>query len=406
MEIGDVVERVRAFASVRDDAAADPGAIKSAMRASSELRSWLAAGDAALARRLAAQVSFPEKDIADCTRTSLNDAMKTRERSKTLDAAPSFANALDRADITPAHVDALTRSANSLEDADQRAELFDRAESLAGVAASATVEEFRRRLSLEVKGIQRDDGIDRLERQRRATRLRTWVDQEGMWRFDGRFDPVTGCRLAARLDAAVATLFSEAEPNTCPSDPVEKQHHLRALAFEQLVLNGGGAGRPGRPEFVVVVDSSQGDGAGGPIVDWGLPVEVPGRVMAEMAGDANVHAVVVRNGVVLHAPGELDLGRSTRLASQAQRRALRALYRGCAIPGCSVRYDRCKLHHVIWWRNGGPTDLSNLLPLCSHHHSKVHDADWQLTLGSHRELSIRFPDGTVHTTGPPSRKAA
>lgn len=44
----------------------------------------------------------------------------------------------------------------------------------------------------------------------------------------------------------------------------------------------------------------------GPIVDWGIPVEVPGRVMAEMAGNADVHAVVVRNGVVLHAPGELD----------------------------------------------------------------------------------------------------
>ena len=45
------------------------------------------------------------------------------------------------------------------------------------------------------------------------------------------------------------------------------------------------------------------------------------------------HAVVVRNGVVLYAPGEPNLGRNTRLANRAQRSALRGLYRSCAIPG-------------------------------------------------------------------------
>ncbi len=91
-------------------------------------------------------------------------------------------------------------------------------------------------------------------------------------------------------------------------------------------------------------------------------VEVPTRVLAELADTADLHAVIVRNGVVLHAPGELTLGRTTRLANRAQRRALRGLYRCCAIPGCSVAYDRCKLHHIIWWRHGGRTDLDNLLP--------------------------------------------
>ena len=56
------------------------------------------------------------------------------------------------------------------------------------------------------------------------------------------------------------------------------------------------------------------------------PGRRPQRVLAELAGDADVTAVVVRNGVVLHAPGELNLGRMTRLANRAQRRALRGLY--------------------------------------------------------------------------------
>jgi predicted restriction endonuclease len=71
-----------------------------------------------------------------------------------------------------------------------------------------------------------------------------------------------------------------------------------------------------------------------------------------------------------------------------------------------VKFDRCKLHHIVWWRHGGRTDLHNLLPVCAHHHTKIHDHDWQIELGAHRELTIRFPDGTIHNTGPPTRQAA
>ena len=102
----------------------------------------------------------------------------------------------------------------------------------------------------------------------------------------------------------------------------------------------------------------------------------------------------------------LDLGRSCRLAGRAQRRALRGIYATCAIPGCAVRYDSCKLHHVIWWEDGGSTDLVNLLPLCERHHHCVHEQGWIVTLGPHRELTVTTPDGQVMTTGPPQRGVA
>jgi hypothetical protein len=111
----------------------------------------------------------------------------------------------------------------------------------------------------------------------------------------------------------------------------------------------------------VVIDANAPDVIG-PVAEWPIPVEIPARVMAQLVADdeVDVVGVVVRNGVIIHAPGELLLGRTTRLANKAQRRALRALYSGCAIPGCSVRYDRCKLHHIVWWRHGGRTNLDNL----------------------------------------------
>jgi hypothetical protein len=200
-------------------------------------------------------------------------------------------------------------------------------------------------------------------------------------------------------------LFATSTPDTCPTDPLAKQDHLRALAFAELILNGGTGSKPGRSEFVVVVDADA-PATNGPQAEFSIPVEIPWRVLSDLAGDADIHTVVVRNGVVLHAPGNLDLGRTTRLASRAQRRALRGLYATCGIPGCGVHYDRCKLHHVIWWRHGGRTDLDNLLPVCVRHHHKIHDAGWNITLGPNRQLTIHYPDGTVQSTGPPTIRAA
>jgi hypothetical protein len=403
VDLAAVIEQV---AAVRADRAADRADLESALRRVGRLEAWLAGTKAAITSRLSTQVSFPERTIADCTRGSTRNAIDDKARADTLEAAPSLADALVSARGTAGHVDAVTKATVSL-DAGQRDELYDRLDGgLLDIAAVATVEEWRRRLALEVKNIQRDDGIDRLERQRRATSLRSWTDAEGMWCVSGRFDPVTGVQLAARLDAAVNALFAEQTPSTCPTDPIEKQRHLSALALAGMIDDNVSGGKPGRPEYVVVIDSSQSDGAGGPAVDWGIPVEVPHRVLAELMGDGAVNTVTVRNGVVLHAPGRLDLGRSTRLANRAQRRALRGLYATCAIPGCTVRYDRCKLHHIVWWRHGGRTDLENLLPVCTHHHSQIHDAGWVVELGPHRELTIRFPDGTIHNTGPPHRRAA
>ena len=398
-----MVERVERIATVRATPAADAATVQSGLVAVREARAWLDAQHAGLVAQLTEVSSFPEAAIAEAERSTISAATKTTQRSTTLAATPKLADALSDGAITAGHVDAVTRTSTRL-DPGQREELLERADALVAVAAAGTVDEFRRRLELEAKRLQTDDGMDRLERQRRATRLSTWVDPEGMWNLRGRFDPVTGVKLAAKLDTAVETLFAETTPDTAPTDPIEKQHHLRALALARL-LDGAGGTRPGRGEFIAVIDADA-PGRPGPAVDWSIPVEIPARVLAQLAGDAEVTAVVVRNGVVLYAPGELDLGRRTRLANRAQRRALRGLYSTCGIPGCRVAYHRCQLHHVIWWRHGGRTDLANLIPICTVHHTKIHHDDWTITLGPNRELTLTLPDGTVMTTGPPTIRAA
>jgi hypothetical protein len=410
MEIGRVDEQLRRVSELCSATAPSVQEMQDGLADIRRIRSWVDAAEAHLAAGVGRAASFPEAAIADASRGSIGAAGKVLDRSRTLADAPAFAESLADGSVTAGHVDAMTRAATTL-DSDQRERLLERCESLIDVAEHATTRDWERRVRDETRRIAAESEMDVLERQRRATSLRSWVDAEGMWNVRGRFDPVSGVRLDSRLAAAVETLFSESAPPTCPSDPVEKQHHLRALALCRLVDGSATGVRAGRTETLVVVDIGATPVADGPAccdlrVDWSLPVEIPMRVLAELAGESDVTAVVVCNGVVLHAPGALDLGRASRVANRAQRRALRGLYATCGIPGCSVHYDRCHLHHVIWWRNGGCTDLDNLLPLCAHHHHRVHDDGWQLELGPNRELTITFPDGSVRNTGPPSRRTA
>ena len=87
------------------------------------------------------------------------------------------------------------------------------------------------------------------------------------------------------------------------------------------------------------------------------------------------------------------------LATRAQRRALRAMYRSCAHPSCTVPFDSCRIHHVIYWEGGGSSDLDNLLPLCERHHHLVHEGGWTLQLFPDRRTTWRTSDGTVWFDG-------
>ena len=218
------------------------------------MRASLDASEADLVRGLAAEVSFPEQSIAESSKGSIGQASSVMERAVTLESTPSIAAALDRGAVTAGHVDAITRAGKTL-DPSQREQLLDRVDALVDVAEHASQAEFARRVRDEARRLQAADGLDILERQRRATSLRTWVDVEGMWNLKARFDPLTGVALDTRLTETLQALFATSTPDTCPTDPTAKQDHLRALALADMVLTGGTAGKPGRPEYIAVIDA-------------------------------------------------------------------------------------------------------------------------------------------------------
>ncbi|MGA7688956.1 MAG: HNH endonuclease signature motif containing protein, partial [Jiangellales bacterium] len=74
----------------------------------------------------------------------------------------------------------------------------------------------------------------------------------------------------------------------------------------------------------------------------------------------------------------LDVGRSARLATSGQLKALRVRDGGCVHPGCTRTSAYCDAHHVGHWADGGLTALTNLVLLCRHHHRTLHAGLWSL----------------------------
>jgi len=102
--------------------------------------------------------------------------------------------------------------------------------------------------------------------------------------------------------------------------------------------------------------------------------------------DADTTPITIRNSQIL------DVGRTRRTPTAAQRKAVIARDRTCT--GCGAPANRCHIHHITWWRHHGTTNLDNLTLLWTCHHN-VHHNNWTTT---------RAADGH-YTTHPPDRPA-
>lgn len=387
-----------------DDAASDDAFV--VLAAADYLIAWAEAQRARAVQLVRTEGRSMSEVLGTTNHLSSGDLARMERRADTLAASPSFAQSLADGAIAAAHVDRLGETLRRLEPADRATLLHDEARLLLA-AANSTANEFARLLRREEARLRRRGDGDRLAQQQAAVRLSSHNDRDtGMVVYRLAADPLSAVELDQLLSRRVETLFHTAVPEGCPFDPLERQAFLRAHALLSLVRGDAEGNGAGGAEIIVVVDHTVADGP--PDIDWGRPVDIPARVLDDLLGQpgTKVHEVVVGNGVVLRAPGRLDLGRTTRLANRAQRRALRALYRGCAVPGCDAAFDQCTIHHLHWWRHGGCTDMVNLLPLCSRHHHLVHDAGWTLHLGPNRKLTVTTPGGRTMTTGPTRRWAA
>ncbi|MGE0308223.1 MAG: hypothetical protein AB7Q27_20980, partial [Acidimicrobiia bacterium] len=324
------------------------------------LLAWVHARKLAVVRELARVSSVAEGDVAAVCRVTMGAADRMVQQARQLDGVPGVAEALTDGSITAAHAEVLAASLRAQDPAVSRV-MRSRVDELIDAAKAKSVESFRRHLASVSREIREGLGISRVGRQRHDTRCRTWVDKEtGMWHLAGAFDPTLAVEMIPQLDAVLAQLYALAVPEHCPVDPIAKQDHLRALALAAIVTGKLPNGdrlpvRAGGVDISVVVDVTKETVE----IDWGSGLEVPVEFLIDLLSrpGTKIHGIAVRDGVVVWAPGRLDCGRESRLANRAQRRALRAMYKTCAIGGCEVEFDHCDAHHIHPWEHGGTSDL-------------------------------------------------
>jgi Domain of unknown function (DUF222)/HNH endonuclease len=338
------------------------------------------------------------------------------------------AAALTEGAISPAHAQVLADSTHHL-----AAEVAAEAEPVLLAAARRLDPPQLRRAVAHLRLVADPEGAD-TQAERQQARRGVWLSAtwEGMVALQGLLDPEAGQTLLAALEPL-------ARPANAHDDRSGGQRRADALAeLARRQLEGGRLPKSGgvRPQLLVTVDLhsllGHPGGVGG---ETGGPVPLDPEACQRLACDGAVTRVLVtRQPPGHHAQGgeagdhpdpghdptddpslaaqlqaamrllpvtlggaptqPLEVGRSTRVVSPAQRAALVVRDGGCVFAGCDRPPAWCEAHHLVPWLAGGPTDLANLVLVCRAHHRAVHEGGWRL----HRD-----PDGHLTAT-PPHRR--
>ena len=183
---------------------------------------------------------------------------------------------------------------------------------------------------------------------------------------------------AAVIDAAIAALSGPVKgPDGEPDERTPTRRRADALVdiVRRGVSSPGEAPKCDKGQLLVTIPLKDlREGVNGAGVSMTGEVLAP-SVVRKLACDAGIIPVV------LGTDGEvLDMGRTARFFTPAQRKAIWLRDQGCTYPGCTMPPQWCDAHHVDWWSRDGATDLSNAALLCERHHTKVHSLDLTATI--------------------------
>lgn len=366
-----------------------------------ELRAWCDALQVRIARRQRALAAEgrgvePASSIARHGRVSGKEARTAADRERVCTSMPAFEDALASGSIGAGHVDALACATKRLDET-AAAEFVACSDDLLADAERLGVDAFARSARDLARHIaaQHDAESDaaELDRQQAASKVTRWTDATtGMCHTHLELDPLTDRELWTAVQHERARLRRD-------GDQPASWDRLTVEAFVAAVASAresNGRGQRRVPSISVLVDlDTLTDGLHDRSVcetDAGAPLPV--STIRRMACDADIIPVV------LGGDGRaLDVGRSRRLATDAQRTAIAAMHRTCVYPECTTPVDDCRIHHLTPWAAGGRTDLDDLAPVCEPHHHLVHERRWKLTMTSDRVATWVRPDGEIHSVG-------
>ena len=209
------------------------------------------------------------------------------------------------------------------------------------------------------------------------------------WVLNGSLDAEGG--------SIVATALRLATPDK--TDLLASPATRRANAFVDICrffldhqkTHAGGRHRP-HVNVVVEIEDLE-SGRGGHVIDGPA---LDGPTVSRLFCDSAVHRVMMSGRSAV-----LDYGTATRTIPAPLWNALVIRDEHCRFPGCDRPSVWCEGHHVVWVTEGGPTELANLVLLCSRHHHVLHQPGWHAKLRPDGTFEVTDPDGIVRETSPP-----
>ncbi len=264
---------------------------------------------------------------------------------------------------------------------------------------AGTTREALLQLTREVVARFGQDALDHEdERAKECSSLTERRLPTGLVRFQVDLNQPDAARFRRAVDGLAGPRSRVTEDGQRVRDP-RSAARRRADALLEIVeraqaadtsATAGGCGLAGSTTLIVTMDHRTlqeglaqlaprrrgwGRGLPGPVADAGrtaFGTTTRGEVLTpaelrQMACDADLVPAVLGTD---SAP--LELGRSDRFASGAQRAHAALRDGGCTFPGCDRPPEWCHAHHVVHWADGGPTDADNLALLCERHHTVVH----------------------------------
>ena len=186
-------------------------------------------------RQLAAQCpgGDPAAINARATGRSAGGAGRALERAEQAAQAPELKASMDEGRLSGEHLDAFTAALRSLDARLQPALRALEADLAArAVTQRATVEQFRTWLQREVRLIEADDGKQRLERQKRASRCRSWTDPRG--RCQRSWLPAAGSTMARPLPPS-APMTRRSVGAAFAGDPDRSPKRAKRERFKQVL---------------------------------------------------------------------------------------------------------------------------------------------------------------------------
>ena len=315
--------------------------------------------------------------------------------ARKLPRLPVMAEALAAGSVTADHAAVLARALT-----DKTAEAMTRDEShLVGIAHRLGVDDFRKAMR-HWKAHADPDGTDPDGSLPSEWFLSQSLDGVGFTK--GRFDPTDTATISRAVDAMLDEMHHDTnDESETENTPIAQR---RAEAVAELIRRGAGLDadehphRRTRPQVVVTINHENlCEQLGLGELDTGTLIEA--ATARRLACDAEILSAVFNTDSEL-----LDLARRSRLVTPAQRAALALRDKGCVFPGCDRPVGWCDAHHIDHWINGGPTDLDNLILMCSKHHHLLHEGRWTVTGTPGTEpLTFTAPTGATHHQRPRPR---